>query len=182
MLNESQKLNPKLFDKDVEQAPTRQGFGEGLLQAGRDNTEVVALCCDLVESTKMNIFADEFPDRFFETGIQEQNMSSVASGMAAMGKIPFTSSYAMFSPGRAWEQIRTTVAYNDANVKTVGSHAGVSVGPDGGTHQALEDMATMRAMLILARIAWKKERNAKDSPPQKLRRSTSTCTSVTLLI
>lgn len=139
-------LNPKLFDKDVEQVPIRQGFGEGLVLAGKADERVVALCCDLTESTKMDAFAKEFPKRFFEMGITEQSSASVASGMAAMGKIPFLSSYAMFSPGRNWEQIRTTICYNDRPVKIAGSHAGVSVGPDGGTHQALEDIALTRVM------------------------------------
>lgn len=139
-------LNPKLFDTDVEQAPIRQGFGEGLAIAGRADERIVGLCCDLTESTKMDAFAKEFPKRFFEMGIMEQSSASVASGMAAMGKIPFVSSYAMFSPGRSWEQIRTTVCYNDRPVKIVGSHAGVSVGPDGGTHQAVEDIALTRVL------------------------------------
>lgn len=139
-------LNPKLFDADVEQAPIRQGFGDGLLAAGKADERVVALCCDLTESTKMDAFAKEFPKRFFEMGITEQSSASVASGMAAMGKIPFLSSYAMFSPGRNWEQIRTTICYNDRPVKIAGSHAGVSVGADGGTHQALEDIALTRVL------------------------------------
>lgn len=139
-------LNPKLFDTDVEQAPIRAGFGEGLVIAGREDERVVGLCCDLVESTKMDGFAKEFPKRFFEMGIMEQSMASVASGMAAMGKTPFISSYAMFSPGRNWEQIRTNICYNDRPVKIAGSHAGVSVGPDGGTHQAIEDIALTRVM------------------------------------
>tara|TARA_B100000745_G_scaffold295009_1_gene238664 strand:- start:2258 stop:3244 length:987 start_codon:yes stop_codon:yes gene_type:complete len=146
MINKSQNLNPDLFNKDVEQKATREGFGSGLVLAGKADRNVVALCCDLTDSTKMNAFEKEFPNRFIQNGIQEQSMNSVASGMAAMGKIPFTSSYAMFSPGRAWEQIRTTIAYNDTNVKIVGSHAGISVGPDGGTHQALEDIAIMRCI------------------------------------
>ena len=110
-------LNPKLFDADVEQAPIRQGFGEGLVIAGRADERVVAMCCDLTESTKMDAFAREFPNRFFEMGIMEQSAASVASGMAAMGKVPFVSSYAMFSPGRNWEQIRTTICYNNRPVK-----------------------------------------------------------------
>ncbi len=139
-------LNPKLFDKDVETAPIRKGFGEGLVQAGEENHQVVALCADLTESTQMHHFAKKFPERYIQVGITEQSMASVASGMAAMGKIPFFSSYAMFSPGRNWEQIRTTIAYNGTNCKIVGSHAGVSVGPDGGTHQAIEDIALMRVI------------------------------------
>ena len=140
------KLNPKLFDKDIEQVPIRKGFGEGFLIAGKENSQVVGLCADLTESTQMNLFKDAFPDRFIEIGVAEQNLASVASGMAAMGKIPFITSYAMFSPGRNWEQIRTTIAYNDRPVKIVGSHSGVSVGPDGGTHQAIEDIAITRVI------------------------------------
>lgn len=146
MLNHAAKLNTKLFNDDVEQVPIRQGFGEGLLQAGVENENVVALCADLTESTKMNLFVEKFPKRFIEIGVAEQNLVTVASGMAAMGKIPFVSSYAMFSPGRNWEQIRTTIAYNDRPVKIAGSHAGISVGPDGGTHQAVEDIAIMRVI------------------------------------
>ncbi|MFA6158092.1 MAG: transketolase C-terminal domain-containing protein [Candidatus Paceibacterota bacterium] len=146
MLSPSQKLNPKLFDKDVEQVPIRKGFGLGLLAAGEADDNVVGLCADLTDSTQMNLFRDKFPKRFVQMGVAEQNLATVASGMAAMGKIPFITSYAMFSPGRNWEQIRTTIAYNDVPVKIVGSHAGISVGPDGGTHQAIEDIALMRAM------------------------------------
>ncbi len=146
MLNPNLKLNPKIFNEDVEQIPIRKGFGQGLLLAGEADKNVVALCADLTESTQMNLFADKFPERFIEVGVAEQNLVTVSSGMAAMGKMPFCSSYAMFSPGRNWEQIRTTIAYNDKPVKIVGSHAGISVGPDGGTHQALEDIALMRVM------------------------------------
>lgn len=146
MLNDKYKLNPKIFNDDVEQVPIRQGFGDGLLKVGIENENIVALCADLTESTKMNMFAEKFPNRFIEVGVAEQNLASVASGMAAMGKIPFISSYAMFSPGRNWEQIRTTICYNDRPVKIAGSHAGISVGPDGGTHQAIEDMAITRVI------------------------------------
>jgi transketolase len=146
MISLSQKLNPKIFDKDVEQVPIRRGFGEGLLSAGEKDEKVVGLCADLTESTQMHLFKEKFPKRFIEIGVAEQNLVTVASGMAAMGKIPFVSSYAMFSPGRCWEQIRTTIAYNDVPVKIIGSHAGVSVGPDGGTHQAVEDIALMRVI------------------------------------
>ena len=139
-------LNPKLFDADIEQMSTRDGFGEGLREAGEKDPRVVALCADLTESTRMNMFAEAFPERFVQVGVAEQNMSGVASGMAAMGKVPFMASYAMFSPGRNWEQIRTTIVYNNRNVKIVGSHAGVSVGPDGATHQAIEDIALTRVL------------------------------------
>jgi transketolase len=146
MLNPKLKLNPKVFDEDVEQVPIRKGFGQGLLIAGEKNKNVVALSADLTGSTQMHLFAEKFPERFVQVGVAEQNLVTVASGLSAMGKIPFCSSYAMFSPGRNWEQIRTTIAYNDRKVVIVGSHAGISVGPDGGTHQALEDMAIMRTM------------------------------------
>lgn len=146
MLNPKLKLNPKIFNADVEQMSIRKGFGQGLLLAGEIDKNVVALCADLVESTQMNIFTEKFPERFVEVGVAEQNLVTIASGMAAMGKVPFCSSYAMFSPGRNWEQIRTTIAYNDRPVKIIGSHTGISVGPDGGTHQALEDLALMRVM------------------------------------
>jgi transketolase len=135
-----------MFDKDVEQIPIRKGFGEGLVQAGEENPQVVALCADLTESSQALFFKEKFPQRFIEVGVAEQNLASVASGMAAMGKIPFITSYAMFSPGRNWEQIRTTIAYNNRPVKIAGSHAGVSVGPDGGTHQAIEDIAITRVI------------------------------------
>lgn len=153
MLNQDLKLNKKIFDEDlpdgkagVEQVPIRQGFGEGLLAAGERNLQVVGLCADLTESTKMNLFSEKFPNRFIQVGVAEQNLASVASGLAAMGKIPFISSYAMFSPGRNWEQIRTTICYNNRPVKIAGSHAGISVGPDGGTHQAIEDIAITRVL------------------------------------
>lgn len=139
-------LNQKIFDADVELAPIRKGYGEGLLVAGEADERVVALCADLTESTQTHLFAKKFPERFIEIGVAEQNLASVASGMAAMGKIPFITSYAMFSPGRNWEQIRTTICYNNQPVKIVGSHAGISVGPDGGTHQAIEDIAITRVI------------------------------------
>ncbi len=146
-------LNPKLFQDDIERVANRDGFGGGLLAAAEQNEQIVALSADLVESTRVEPFAKKFPDRFIELGVAEQNMASVASGLAAVGKIPFIASYAMFSPGRNWEQIRTTIAYNDQNVKVIGAHSGISVGPDGATHQAVEDIAIMRAMpnmIILA--------------------------------
>ena len=153
MLNPNLKLNPKIFNlttaldgAGVEQIPIRKGFGEGLAKAGEENKDVVALCADLTESTYMHLFKEKFPKRFIEVGVAEQNLVTVSSGMAAMGKIPFCSSYAMFFPGRNWEQIRTTVAYNDRKIVIVGSHAGISVGADGGTHQALEDIALMRVI------------------------------------
>ncbi len=146
-------LNKKIFDTDVEQEPNRVGYGKGLLAAGEKDERIVALCADLTESTQTHFFAEKFPARFIEMGIAEQSMASVASGMAAMGKIPFIASYAMFSPGRSWEQVRTTIAYNGSNVKIIGAHAGISVGPDGATHQAIEDMAIMRVIPRMTVIA-----------------------------
>lgn len=146
MLNSRLKLNTKIFDNNVEQVPIRKGFGEGLLAAAEKDTRVVGLCADLTESTQMHFFSKKFPNRFIQVGIAEQNLASVASGMSAMGKIPFITSYAMFSPGRNWEQIRTTICYNDRKVVIAGSHAGISVGPDGGTHQAIEDIAITRVI------------------------------------
>lgn len=139
--------------KDVDQEPIRGGFGKGLLAAGKRDDRIVALCADLKDSTKMNLFAEEFPERFVEMGVAEQNLVTVGAGMAAMGKIPFVSSYAAFSPGRNWEQIRTTICLNEMPVKIVGSHAGVSVGPDGATHQMLEDIALMRSLPNMIVIA-----------------------------
>ena len=153
MLNPNAKLNPKLLQEDIEQIPTRFGYGEGLVIAGKENPNIVALCADLTDSTKTSEFKKVFPDRFVEMGITEQNMASLASGMAAVGKIPFISSYAMFSPGRNWEQIRTTICYNNQNVKIAGAHSGVSVGPDGATHQAIEDMAITRVIPNMVVIA-----------------------------
>ena len=146
MLNLEAKLSSKIFDSDIEMVPTRNGYGEGLVRAGKENKNVVVLCADLTESTRSHLFAKEFPERFFEVGVAEQNMATIAAGFGISGKIPFISSYAVFSPGRNYEQIRTTIAYNDSNVKVAGAHAGISVGPDGATHQATEDMAIMRAM------------------------------------
>lgn len=133
--------------------PIRKGFGRGLLEAGKRDENVVAACADLTESTQMHLFRGEFPERFVEIGVAEQNLVTVGSGMAAMGKIPFVSSYAAFSPGRNWEQIRTTICLNEQPVKVVGSHAGVSVGPDGATHQMLEDIALMRVLPHMVVIA-----------------------------
>ena len=142
----SHHLVEDIVSKDLASEPTRKGFGKGLLEAGRRDNNVVAACADLTESTQMNLFRDAFPERFVEIGVAEQNLVTVGSGLAAMGKIPFVSSYAAFSPGRNWEQIRTTICLNDRPVKIVGSHAGVSVGPDGATHQMLEDIALMRVL------------------------------------
>lgn len=146
-------LNPKLFSEDVELDPTRAGFGRGLKAAGETNELIVALCADLTESTQMHLFKEAFPKRFIEMGVAEQNLVTVASGLARAGKIPFTSSYAAFSPGRNWEQIRTTIALNNQPVKIVGSHAGLYTGADGATHQMLEDIALMRVLPNMTVIA-----------------------------
>lgn len=142
----SYPVNPDLFTDMVQLEPTRAGFGRGLKAAGESNEAIVALCADLTESTQMHLFRDAFPKRFIEIGIAEQNLVTVGSGMARAGKIPFVSSYAAFSPGRNWEQIRTTVALNNQPVKIVGSHAGIYTGKDGATHQMLEDIALMRVL------------------------------------
>lgn len=143
MLNPDAKLREDLFEAK-EQKPTRDGFGAGLVEAADADPRVVALCADLTESTRMEEFKKKFPERFVEVGVAEQNLAALASGFAAFGKIPFMTSYATFSPGRNNEQIRTTISINEVPVKVVGSHAGVSVGPDGATHQALEDIGLMR--------------------------------------
>lgn len=144
-------LNPKAYlaqdaldPKNIKQIPTRDGYGDGLVLAGEKDKNVVVLCADLTESTRALAFKKKFPDRFVQMGVSEQSMASIAAGMAMAGKVPFISSYAMFSPGRNWEQIRTTVCLNNVNVKIAGAHAGVSVGPDGATHQAIEDIAILR--------------------------------------
>jgi transketolase len=146
-------IDKRFNTSELDVVPSRNGYGDGLRIVGEQDSRVVALCCDLTESTRTHHFAEAFPERFVQIGIAEQNMASVASGMAAMGKVPFIASYAMFSPGRNWEQIRTTIAYNEANVKIIGAHAGVSVGPDGATHQAIEDIAITRVIPKLVVIA-----------------------------
>ncbi len=139
-------LNPKINSSDVEKIPTRNGYGEGLLEMGENNPQVVVLTADLAESTRALEFGKKYPDRFIECGVAEQNMMGIAAGLAAAGKIPFVSSYAVFSPGRNWDQLRVSVCYSNLNVKIAGAHTGVSVGPDGATHQALEDIAITRVL------------------------------------
>lgn len=146
MQNKAAYLIENLFSADIPQISNRQGYGEGLVAAGEEDERVVVLCADLTESTRSLLFAERFPDRFIEVGVAEQALATIAAGMANYGKIPFISSYAIFSPGRNWEQIRTTIALNDVPVKIAGAHAGISVGQDGATHQMLEDLALMRAM------------------------------------
>ena len=146
MIRTDAHLETELFGTDVEKKPTRDGFGHGVVEAGKQNKNIVVLCADLKESTRAEWFEKEFPDRFVEVGVAEQNLATLGGGFAAAGKITFIASYACFSPGRNYEQIRTTIALNNRSVKVMGMHAGVSVGPDGATHQMLEDIALMRAL------------------------------------
>lgn len=146
MINPKAKLHEDIFSKSLERVPTRNGYGEGLMEAGKKDERIVALCADVTESTRTEYFKKEFPDRFIEVGVAEQALATIAAGMANYGKTPFIASYATFSPGRNWEQIRTTIALNNVPVKIAGHHTGVSVGADGATHQALEDIALMRVM------------------------------------
>lgn len=140
-------LLKNLYQREkLEQKPTRYGYGDGLVELGKENSNVVALCADLTDSTRTGEFKKVFPERFIEIGIAEQNMMSMAAGLSLVGKIPFISTYAVFCPGRNWDQLRVSVAYNNANVKFTGAHSGVSVGPDGATHQALEDIALTRCL------------------------------------
>ena len=149
MINRKAKLSSKIFKKSIDMTPTRNGYGEGLVELGEKNKDVVVMTGDLSESTRCTrsaAFAKEFPERFIEVGVAEQNMMGIAAGLALSGKIPFVSSYAVFNPGRNWDQFRVSVCYSQANVKVAGAHAGISVGPDGATHQALEDIAITRVL------------------------------------
>lgn len=143
MIHSEAKLTEDLFSKPA-MAATRDGFGKALLELGETNKDVVVLCADLAESTRVLAFKEKYPERYVELGVAEQNLATVGSGLANYGKIPFIASYAAFSPGRNNEQIRTTISLNQVPVKIAGMHAGISVGPDGATHQALEDLALMR--------------------------------------
>ncbi|MBI4281136.1 transketolase family protein, partial [Candidatus Uhrbacteria bacterium] len=146
-VNPKANLIPNLLDlESLEQKPTRDGYGLGLVEAGKKLPNLVVLCADLTESTRSLMFKKEFPDRFIQMGVSEQAMVVIAAGLSLAGKIPWISSYAIFCPGRAWEQVRTNLALNESNVKIGGAHAGVSVGPDGATHQMIEDIAIMRAI------------------------------------
>lgn len=155
----SAHLSKKLFKKNIERIPMRDGYGRGVVEAGKRDKNVVVLCADLTESTRSLWFAETFPERFIEVGVAEQNMAGLAAGMAlSAGKIPFIASYAVFSPGRNWDQLRVSVCYSGANVKIMGAHAGISVGPDGATHQALEDIAITRVlprMTVMAPCDWR---------------------------
>lgn len=146
MLNSTLNLNQKLFDETVEQKPTRNGYGDGLINLGDTNKDVLVLTADLSESTRCEGFVKKYPERFFDCGVAEQNMAAIAAGMGVTGKIPFISSYATFSPGKNLETVRTTIVYNQSNVKIAGHHSGIVTGPDGATHQATEDIAIMRSL------------------------------------
>jgi len=139
-------LSSDAYSENVKQEPIRAGFGRGLKRAGEQDEKIVALCADLTESVQVHLFKEAFPDRFIQTGIAEQNLVTVASGLAQAGKIPFAAGYAAFTPGRNWEQIKTTIALNEQPAKVIGGHAGINVGPDGATHQMLEDIALMRVI------------------------------------
>ncbi len=139
-------LSPHLFKKDIPLIPTRNGFGEGLVLAAEQDDRIVVLCADLTESTRVEAFKQKFPERFIQMGVSEQSLAAIAAGLALAGKIPVIASYAAFSPGRNWEQIRTTACLQEMPVKIAGAHSGVSVGPDGGTHQMTEDIALMRVL------------------------------------
>lgn len=140
-------LVPHVYEPaKIDRKPTRDGYGEGLIAAGAANPHVVVLCADLTESTRSDAFRRRFPDRFIEIGVAEQNMAGIAAGLALNGKVAFIASYATFAPGRCWDQVRVSICYTNANVKVAGHHTGLSVGPDGATHQALEDIAIMRVL------------------------------------
>ncbi len=149
----SYHINDTFYTDQPELDASRAGFGRGLKKAGELDERVVALSADLVESTQAHLFAEEFPSRFVEVGIAEQNMACVAAGMARAGKIPFATSFAAFNPGRNWEQIKTTACLNDLPVKIIGSHSGLTDGPDGGTHQITEDIAIMRVLPNMVVVA-----------------------------
>lgn len=153
MLHPLANLNAQLFDPKVEKIPTRNGYGQALLELGTKDPRIMVLTGDLAESTRVLDFAKQFSNRFVECGVAEQNMMGVAAGLAFAGKIPFVSSYAVFVPGRNWDQLRVSVCYGNANVKVAGAHSGISVGPDGATHQALEDLAITRVLPNLVVVA-----------------------------
>lgn len=146
MVNKKVNLSKKIFTLEIEKKFTRDGFAEGLVNAGEKDERIVVLTADLKESTRVNLFADKFPERFIEVGVAEQSLVTTASGLANYGKIPFTTTYAVFSPGRTWEQIRTTICLNDVPVKIIGCHAGLGAGPYGASHQGTEDIAMMRIL------------------------------------
>jgi len=163
MLNPELGLNQKALHKNVKKITTRAGYGEGILELGSSNKNIVVLTADLTESTYCHDFAQNFPERFVQVGVAEQNMIGIAAGLALSGKIPFAASYAVFNPGKNWDQIRISVCYSQANVKIIGTHAGLSVGPDGASHQALEDIALMRVlpnMTVLSPVDYEEAKKA----------------------
>lgn len=139
-------LSPHLFSEKIPTLPTRNGFGDGLVLAAEQDERIMVLCADLTESTRVEAFKKKFPERFIQMGVSEQSLAAIAAGLALAGKIPVIASYAAFSPGRNWEQIRTTICLQEMPVKIAGAHSGVSVGPDGATHQMTEDIAIMRVL------------------------------------
>lgn len=153
MIKKEAKLVKNLFEPDIDQKATRDGYGTGVLEAAKENPDIVVMCADLTDSTRSKKFKELFPDRFIQVGVHEQFLAAGAAGLALGGKIPYITSYAMFCPGRAWEMVRTNICLNNVNVKIIGSHAGVSVGPDGATHQAIEDIAIMRPIPNMTIIA-----------------------------
>jgi transketolase len=146
MLNKEANLHKDVFTTKLDQIPTRDGYGDGATEAAEKDSNVVVLTGDLTESTRSQTFKERFPEKFIEVGVAEQNMAGIAAGMALSGKTPFIASYATFNPGRNWDQVRVSICYSKANVKIIGAHAGLSVGPDGATHQALEDIAITRVL------------------------------------
>lgn len=153
MIRKEAKLIKNLFDPNLQAIPTRDGYGAGVVEAAKKNKNILVLCADLTDSTRSVKFKKLFPDRFVQIGVQEQLLAALAAGLALAGKIPYITSYATFCPGRAWEQIRTNICMNDTNVKIIGSHAGVSVGPDGASHQGTEDIATLRPLPNMTIVA-----------------------------
>jgi transketolase len=146
MLNENMDLNQDFFSKNVARKSTRDGYGDGITKAAKNNSDIVVICGDLTESTRLEKFSHKFPDRFIEAGIAEQNMAGVGAGLAMVGKVPFISSFSSFSPGRNWEQIRVSICLSKTNVKIASTHAGLSAASDGPTAQALEDIAITRVL------------------------------------
>jgi len=144
MIRKEAKLVKNILDPNIDKQATRAGYGQGVVEAGQKNENVVVLCADLTDSTCNTKFKELFPDRFIQVGVHEQLLAALGAGVSLAGKIPFIASFAMFCPGRAWEMVRTNICLNEANVKIIGTHAGVSVGQDGATHQAIEDIAIMR--------------------------------------
>ena len=149
-----------------EMRPSRDGYGLGLVAAGKADPNVVAIGADITASTRVDWFRDQFPERFYNMGIAEQNQMNVAAGMSLMGKVPFVTNYGVFLAGRSWDQIRTTICYNNLNVKLGGAHGGISVGPDGATHQALEEIAIMRClphMTVIVPADWREVQKATEA-------------------